>query len=414
VSHKATNWAIEQRGLKPATKIVLWHLCDRYNPDHGCFPSQEQLAQDCEISRASLNRHLEELERRGLVAREARRDAETCKQLSTRYRLAFEEKFKPIETENPCPEMRHGNDAETVSQKDENPCLKNDESRVSNCDTNPVREPVREPVSEREGAREAQEPETATVSKDAWKRRFRKAHAEWPTYASDSATTAEAEWFKLSEKDREAAADRLGAYVFHVKHQVGRSKFCAFAVYLRDKLWKRLPVQATAGDAGQSLEAKPFGKAWGAVRFACLLDGPKGSTPKLTTAQEQMVAQGLYSRDVLLRDKRAREGWPRVNTMHERAIRRHVGVQAEASLEPLADLFGKVHRDSPAWIAWRDLHEKNGWPWFGPDRDCPEWVWMPAPPDAPETYSNPFAEVRAALARFEAEHAKLSERQAAE
>ena len=55
MSHDATNWAIKQRGLKPTTKIVLWHLCDRFNPDYGCFPSQARLAHDCEISRSTLN-----------------------------------------------------------------------------------------------------------------------------------------------------------------------------------------------------------------------------------------------------------------------------------------------------------------------------------------------------------------------
>ncbi len=39
MSHRATNWAIQQRGLPPAAKLVLWHLCDRHNPDFGCFPS---------------------------------------------------------------------------------------------------------------------------------------------------------------------------------------------------------------------------------------------------------------------------------------------------------------------------------------------------------------------------------------
>jgi len=43
MSHKATVWAIQQRGLKPATKIVLWFLCDRHNPDFGCFPTQARL-----------------------------------------------------------------------------------------------------------------------------------------------------------------------------------------------------------------------------------------------------------------------------------------------------------------------------------------------------------------------------------
>jgi hypothetical protein len=62
MSHEATNWAIQQRGLKPTTKIVLWHLCDRFNPDFGCFPSQDRLAHDCEISRSTLNDHLGQLE----------------------------------------------------------------------------------------------------------------------------------------------------------------------------------------------------------------------------------------------------------------------------------------------------------------------------------------------------------------
>ncbi|MBG6202675.1 hypothetical protein IWQ48_003822 [Labrenzia sp. EL_13] len=277
--------------------------------------------------------------------------------------------------------------------------------------TTPLNDPL---LTERESAREVAARDGLNVSKDAWKRRFRKTHAEWPTYASDSATTAEVEWFNLSEPDREAAADRLGAYVLHVRQQLGRSKFCAFAVYLRDKLWERVPENAAGGRSAQPLEAKPFGKAWGAARFACLMLEPTGAPPKLTTAQEQMIDQGLYSRDDLLREKRAMNGWPRVNTMHERAVRRRLGVACDPALAGLADLFGKVHRDSPAWIAWRDLHAKKGWPWFGPDRDCPEWVWMPAPPDAPETYANPFAEVRAALARFEAEHANLTQRQAAE
>ena len=67
MSHFATNWAILQRGLKPATKIVLWHLCDRHNPDFGCFPTQARLATDCEISRSALNDHLRKLELAGLI-----------------------------------------------------------------------------------------------------------------------------------------------------------------------------------------------------------------------------------------------------------------------------------------------------------------------------------------------------------
>ena len=130
MSHKATNWAIQQRGLMPATKLVLWYLCDRHNPDFGCFPSQDQLAADAEISRASLNTHLEKLETAGLIRRQRRVDEVTRKQKSTRYVLGFEDDFGA----EPCPESGHG--------KPQRPCPEFGKSRVQNLDTNLVREPV--------------------------------------------------------------------------------------------------------------------------------------------------------------------------------------------------------------------------------------------------------------------------------
>lgn len=139
MSHAATNWALQQRGIKPAAKIVLWHLCDRYHPDHGCFPSQATLAHDCEMSRASINRCIDQLEAKGLVQRHPRIDPQTKKQTSTLYTFAFEKTVSQNETR----------DEEAVSQKLTKPCLKNRDSRVSNCDTNPVREPLREPVNAR-------------------------------------------------------------------------------------------------------------------------------------------------------------------------------------------------------------------------------------------------------------------------
>ena len=130
MSHKATNWAIQQRGLSPVTKLVLWYLCDRHNPDFGCFPSQDQLAADAEISRASLNTHLEKLETAGLIRRQRRVDEVTRKQKSTRYVLGFEDDFGG----GPCPESGHG--------KPQKPCPDFGKSRVQNLDTNLVREPV--------------------------------------------------------------------------------------------------------------------------------------------------------------------------------------------------------------------------------------------------------------------------------
>jgi hypothetical protein len=122
MSHQGTNWAILQRGLKPTTRIVLWHLCDRYNPDYGCFPAQERLAFDCEISRSTLNLHLIRLESAKLLRRVQRIDPISKQQMSTQYILGFEDGFPsmledcerettPFEdpiTEKPCPEIGHG------------------------------------------------------------------------------------------------------------------------------------------------------------------------------------------------------------------------------------------------------------------------------------------------------------------
>ena len=182
MSHEATNWAIKQRGLKPTTKIVLWHLCDRFNPDYGCFPSQDRLAHDCEISRSTLNDHLGQLEAVGLLRRVPRLDPVTKRQLPTRYILGFEPGFTPVAVV-PCPEIGHGEDdgaeslddadgcdvdsmadalpcpdfghgfgGEAVSDFPAEPCPENPESRVRNPDTKPVREPLSKPVKEEEGA----------------------------------------------------------------------------------------------------------------------------------------------------------------------------------------------------------------------------------------------------------------------
>ena len=106
MSHKATNWAIGRRGLKPAVKIVLWYLCDRHNKDYGCFPEQETLADDCELPRSTLNRHLNELEALGLIRRVRRSNKKTRKQMSTLYLFAFDfddpYAFDPAEPEPKC------------------------------------------------------------------------------------------------------------------------------------------------------------------------------------------------------------------------------------------------------------------------------------------------------------------------
>ena len=163
MSHKATVWAIQQRGLKPATKIVLWFLCDRPNPDFGCFPTQERLADDAEMSISALNAHLAKLEELRLIHRVRVHDPRTHKRQATRYILGFEDGFpqEPTpetgdgfagtdaeQTDDPTPDSGHG----AISGFSAKPSPDFAQSHLRNPETNLVREPLSKPVKEEEGA----------------------------------------------------------------------------------------------------------------------------------------------------------------------------------------------------------------------------------------------------------------------
>ena len=164
MSHKATVWAIQQRGLKPATKIVLWFLCDRHNPDFGCFPTQARLADDAEMSISALNEHLAKLQELRLIHRVRAQDPHTHKRLATRYILGFEDGFPPEPTPEtgdgfagtdeehevePTPDSGHG----AISGFSVKPSPDFAQSHLRNPEINLVREPLSKPVKEEEDAR---------------------------------------------------------------------------------------------------------------------------------------------------------------------------------------------------------------------------------------------------------------------
>lgn len=137
MSHEATNWAIKQRGLKPAAKVVLWHLCDRYHPDHGCFPSQTTLADDCEMSERSIRDQLLNLEQRGLIQR-VKRHGRGGSYTSNGYKFAFEDDFTSGEN-SPTANSADGKNASK-------PAANSRQNQRQNLPPNPVKEPVIEPV----------------------------------------------------------------------------------------------------------------------------------------------------------------------------------------------------------------------------------------------------------------------------
>lgn len=244
MSHAATNWAIQQRGLKPATKIVLWHLCDRHNPDQGCYPSQDRLADDCEMSRSALNEHLKLLEAAGLIRREQRIDPVSKRQQSTRYLFAFEADFHLLQdVVEPCPETGHG----AVSGKEMEPSPDSAESRVLNPDTNPVREPVREPRGALARAGEGD---------------FDILWSSWPEKdRPDSRETARRLFDRLSSSDRAKAI--RGAQPYRTA-MVRRSKPPRMINYLRSNLFVDFYDEPEIDESGRfvSRPGRPEWSAW--------------------------------------------------------------------------------------------------------------------------------------------------------
>ena len=70
MSHYMTALAMQQKGLKPATKVVLYWLADHHNSETGlCFPSLGILAEECDLDRSTVIRHIAILEGKGLLMR---------------------------------------------------------------------------------------------------------------------------------------------------------------------------------------------------------------------------------------------------------------------------------------------------------------------------------------------------------
>lgn len=417
MSHDATNWAIKQRGIKPALKVVLWHLCDRYNPDNGCFPSQETLAFDAEVSRSALNTYLDELEERGLIAREQRREKGSNKQERTRYRLAFEDGFEPKALEKPCPVSGHGSTA-PVSENQADPSPENGESRVQNLDSNPVREPVNEPVRERVGGREVSEEEPKQLRLRFNALMIGRHNNPWPKVLEASPDWAFQQFVKLSPEERAKAEERRDAYLAACpKLQAGPNKgtpnAAPLGIYLRDKMFdlvdaiapKVVQQQERARREADIVPVAPYGPVWGGKRALALLNGPVHvELPEdlrqtivnvfevhKRTSHSRAIAyangRGIdvdgdgnlifppdFERDEL--DRRIFEtGYPEVHRL-DRAASQRERLTAEGRFGALADLCEAVPVGSETYERWREYHEMMNWP-FVPDPGAQRVVYFP-------------------------------------
>lgn len=76
MSIQAVAWAIQTRVGDTALKVLLIAICNYADEDWKCWPSQDRLAHDSEVSKRTIQRALKKLEAQGLVTIEARRHAD--------------------------------------------------------------------------------------------------------------------------------------------------------------------------------------------------------------------------------------------------------------------------------------------------------------------------------------------------
>lgn len=384
MSHEATVWAIRQRGISPAAKLVLWHLADRFHPDHGCFPSQKTLANDCEMSRASLNTQLDALEAGGLIRRESRINEATKRQLPTLYRLACERGFMPVEIdqsgagtmpqdpvadgaaggEKPCPESGHGSGE---------PCPEKPGSRVQlighgYIKQEPVSEPVRVEKKKSAGANagvqtpapaggqapqaNGSSPQAVGSSPQASEDGdggFAAFWADWldgvPSGVSDSKSRALAAWQGLGLGDRAAARAALARWIDAGRKSRRNWMAPAASVYLSDLMWTNLPAQAGPATGGM-VAVTPLSRDWWGVFWHRLALGENTG---------------------FMLDQAARPGtaWPGLPEV----------IAARSAGLVMADRAG------PEWVRWRDwlrVHRLRI-----PETAAGVPVWLPAsaPPE---------------------------------
>lgn len=87
----ALKWAVEAKGLPPASKVILIQLALYHNEETGlCSPSVSKLAADCEVSLPSVYNHLRKLEQRGFLTRQ-RQPNGYGKMGANQYELHFDQ-----------------------------------------------------------------------------------------------------------------------------------------------------------------------------------------------------------------------------------------------------------------------------------------------------------------------------------
>jgi hypothetical protein len=360
-------------------KLLAVRLADFADDEgRGIYPGVRRLAEETELSERTIQRILADFVKEGIlvVVREAtgRRGVANADD----FDLACLFAYKPEQTGDSVSPVDSG-DGVTNEQ------VTGDTDDADGCHgvTLTVIEPPIEPSSEREGACASSDEDQKKIEKA-----FKAWYPTWPTYLSDSQDAALAAWLVLSAEDRAACIERTPAFLAAVKANKGKTTYAS--VYLKGKAWEKLDDPKS--DVAPTIAHNPFSRAWMARRFAELLKPAATVMPSPSQFQQQQLRAGGDAAEAVRIDRLQKYGWPRVNTMHQRAEMAQ-GVTVAPSLVSLSEGFQSCKRDSELARRWEAYHASQGWPWLPMPKGI-EWLYFPAgePDEA-------ISELGAAIAR---------------
>lgn len=351
----------------PSRKMLAIRLAD-FADDDGCgiWPTVGRLAQETELSERTVQRLLRDFVEEGLLVVVAEGGGRPGQ--ATRYDFDMRA-IERLKDGKPSSNGCHGVTGVMVSPVTMD-TERGDTDDADGCHgvTQTVIEPSDKPSLER--ARESEQ--ANKESRKAVEKAFKRAFHAWPTFVDDSEPKAWKAWLTLSPEDRIKAFEETSRYIEVVK-ATGRGKICSYQIYLIEKRWEKLPAKAEVSENAPA-QAAPFGKLWGARVYSLLLGGPTHE-PALTQIEMGLVETGRFTAEHLLRENRAKRGFPAVNELFERAEGRR-GVLVPPSMVALKDFLAPVKVGGDVWQTWEQFHRDCGWPWF-PDPGRLEYVHLP-------------------------------------
>lgn len=378
-------------------KMLAVRLADFADDEgKGIWPSVERLAQETELSDRTVQRLLADFVKDGLlvvVKKASGRPGE-----ATRYDFdmaalnRLPDAKSPVETgDTVSPVVASRETGDTMSR-----VTPDAETGDTDCGdgchhvTRTVIEPPIEPSSERDARERVQEDDRKTIEREFWR-----LVKNWPGFDGMPKEPARAPFFALTPDERAEAIDRFPAWMDLLKAQ-RKSHVPAPSTYLKEMLWKDVPKAAQS--ASTASVPNSFSRAWHARRLHELLQPMNTAMPAMTIYQRKSAAAGGEEARKVDLERREKYGWPKVNTMHQRAANAQ-GVTVSPRLSLISDSFEKAHKDGELAAAWQRFHQRHGWPWMAvPDQI--EWLYFP--PTNSETGDIDVA-VAEAMAEFQAQ-----------